>query len=100
MALFSKKNLDTKTNKYGITEDDMIDDLTGFPVGVVVKMMEEQERQGYESNVKVFQYHVTCIVDGFDWAESMDGWEFWSKVINNRDFSVFFDKYPEYEKYN
>ena len=44
MALFNKKNLEkSKDNKYGITEDDMIGELNGFPVGVVVRMMEECE---------------------------------------------------------
>ena len=99
MSLFSKKNLSKKHNKYDITEEDMIDDLEGFPVGVVVKMMEEQENQGYKSNVKVFQKHIACIEDGFDWAVTIDGWEFWSNVINKKDFSVFFERYHEYMMY-
>lgn len=42
MALFNKKNLEkNKINKYHITKKDMIGDLKGFPIGVVVRMLEE-----------------------------------------------------------
>ena len=54
-SLFSKNNLDKNRNPYGITKEDMIGDLTGFPVGIVVRMMEEQEAQGNEPDVKIFQ---------------------------------------------
>ena len=56
--LFSKKSdLDklSKTNRFGITEKDMIGHLKGFPVGVVVRMMEEQEKQGNKPNISTFQ---------------------------------------------
>ena len=103
-ALFSKKNLDNKSNKYGITEDDMIGELKGFPVGVVVRMMEEQEAQGNEPNVKVFQEDVICGADenggGFDWRKTEGGQSFWHKVIDYKDFYLFFEEYPEYDQYN
>ena len=101
-SLFSKKNLDKNSNQYGITKDDMIDDLEGFPVGVVVRMMEEQERQGNKPNVKAFQDDWSLDVNkgGFDWTETEYGWDFWNLVIDYRDFNLFFDEYPEYKKYN
>ena len=56
--LFSKKSdLDklSKTNQFGITEKDLIGELEGFPLGVVVRMLEEAEKQENKPDVKVFQ---------------------------------------------
>lgn len=98
MALFNKKNLEkSKVNKYGITEDDMIGELNGFPVGVVVRMMEECELQGNKPNIIVLQDSPDS---AFDWFETEAGWYFWECVIEDCDFDRFFKKYPEYEKYN
>ena len=100
-SLFNKKNLENgKVNKYGITEDDMIRNIEGFPVGVVVRMMEEQEAQGNKPDVGVFQYDRRLASKGFQWDETEGGQTFWSNVISNENFDLFFKKYPEYEKYN
>ena len=98
-ALFNKKNLDKNNNQYNISKKDMIGELKGFPVGLVVRMMEEQELQGNKPNIKVFQKYVMDANDGFEWKGTEDGQGFWYKVING-DFTLFFEKYPEYEKYN
>lgn len=100
-ALFNKKNLNSKISTYGIIQDDMIDDLEDFPVGVVVRMMEEQELQGNEPDVKVFQEDNT--VDkkhgGFDWNKTEAGFDFWDNVFYCNDFDLFFEKYPNYKRY-
>ena len=102
--LFSKKtDLDKiRTNRFGITEKDMIGSLKGFPVGVVVGMMEEQENQGNKPDVKVFQRKrsVNKHGGGFDWVATKDTHNFWSKVITGRNFNAFYEKYPEYKKYD
>ena len=97
--LFSKKSdLDKlKTNRFGITEKDMIRALEGFPVGVVVKMMEEQEKQWNKSDVKIFQKNRST---GFSWYKTEDGTSFWYQVLSNDDFDLFYKKYPEYKKYD
>ena len=99
MSLFNKKNLDKNRNKYNITEEDMIGDLKGFPIGLVVRMMEEQEAQGNKPDIKVFQDDATVGDDegGFTWAETKDDWDFWKYVISNKRFDFFFEKYPEYK---
>lgn len=102
MALFNKKNLSKTHNKYGISKKDMINDINDFPVGVVVRMMEECEMQGGKPNVHAFQNNV-CegdpYVGGFDWGATEDGSEFWA-TVSLYNFDLFFEKYPEYEKYN
>ncbi len=91
-------------NEFGITSKDMIGDLAGFPIGVVVRMMEEQEKHGKtcKPDIKVFQQN-RCAgsgADGFLWADTEDGHNFWSDVISHKDYDKFFKKYPEYKKYN
>ena len=102
MSLFNKKNLDKNSNPYGITEKDMIKALEGFPIGVVVRMMEECEIQGGNPNVKAFQNNI-CEGEphngGFDWDKTQDGSLFWA-IVSLNGFADFFAKYPEYEKYN
>ena len=101
-SLFSKKNLDKNRNPYGITEKDIKGQIEGFPIGVVVRMMEKQEAQGNTPDVTVFQKDISAGSDdgGFAWNNSVDGLNFWNKVIRGRNFDLFFEKYPEYEIYN
>ena len=102
MSLFSKKNLEKhKHNKYGITEDDMIDGIEDFPIGVVVRMMEEQEAQGNEPDVVVFQEDNEADMSegGFNWDATEAGFDLWSEVTDGI-FNRFFKRYPEYEIYN
>ena len=104
MALFSKKNI--KSNPYGIREDDLKGDIEGFPLGVVVRMMEEQESQGNEPDVSVFQRfsYSEAKAGGFDWNKTEAGQNFWKKVVDvflkDCDFDLFFKRYPEYARYN
>lgn len=97
-ALFSRRNLNS--NPYGLTKDDLKGGIKDFPMGVVVRMMEEQEKQYKRSDIEAFQEHVTRIVGGFDWEGTCEGWDFWAEVINNKDFDLFFKEYPEYARYN
>lgn len=102
MALISKdkRKWATISNKYGITEKDMIGDLKGFPVGVVVRMLEETEKQGGEPDIKVFQHNKRAYkgMGGFVWDNTEDGNAFWEAVIKEQNFDQFFKKYPEYKK--
>ena len=102
--LFSKKSdLDKiKTNRFGITEKDMIKELVGFPVGIVVRMMEEQEKQGNKPDVKIFQDYGYRDEEngGFLWTKTSDGHGFWSNIYHNKDFKEFYERHPEYKKYD
>ena len=102
MSLFNKKNLDKIHNPYNITENDINGKIEGFPVGVVVRMMEEQELQGNKPDIRVFQKRISVdkIGGGFNWRETDAGIGFWMDVIRNKKFELFFEKYSEYEIYN
>ena len=99
MALFSRKNI--RPNPYGLTEDDLKGDIKAVPMGVVVRMLDENELQGYEVDVKEFQKD---ILSGFDWDKTEAGEDFWGCVldydIKECDFELFFERYPEYARYN
>lgn len=103
-ALISKdkRKWATTGNKYGITKKDMINDIEGFPVGVVVKMMEEQEKQGNKPNIKIFQRNRYEFIHngGFDWEETECKGIWWQDILFYKHWNNFFEKYPEYEKYN
>lgn len=102
------KHLDSKVpNPFGLTKNDLIGDLRVFPMGIVVRMLEEQEKQGNKPNIKVFQQNIASDkhMGGFNWADSRDGMDFWHDVINPSHLNSinsthFFKKHPEYKKYN
>lgn len=94
------KHMDS--NPFGLIKKDLIGDLRVFPMGVVVRMMEEQEKQRNKSNIKVFQNlsNQNKVGGGFNWDDSEAGYDFWSEVIGDKNFNLFFKKYSKYKKYN
>ena len=106
-ALIKKHTVYTVKNPFGLTEKDLIGELDGVPMGVVVRMLEEQSLQGNKSDIIVFQHNITSDkhAGGFDWADSRDGMDFWHGLINPVksspvDSTYFFKVHPEYKKYN
>lgn len=81
----------------GIPPETEEGDIADFPPEIVEKMLEYQEKQGNKRNVKVFEKNrcSTCRAGGFDWIDTDEGSEFWEKVIKQRDFDVFFGRYPK-----
>lgn len=87
-------------NPFDLTEEDLNGDIEDFPVGVIVRMMEEQKRQGNKPDITVFQKSrdSSKAWKGFDWSDSENHYQFWYDVIKDKDFDLFFEKYPEYRK--
>ncbi len=81
---------------FEVNEKDLIGELTGFPIEVVKMMIINQSCQGNVPSVQVFQKEDRAAVDGggFNWDATVEGFEFWSRVIGNQQWHVFFDKYP------
>lgn len=72
-------------------------DIWDFPIEVIDKMVEHQIEQGNEYDVKVFQRLSRTskrISGGFSWYETSEGSDFWEKVICEKRFDLFFEKYP------
>lgn len=89
-------------NRFNLTNDNMVDRLYGFPVGVVVRMMELQLEQTGKNDISVFTKDAGSdkVHGGFDWSDTVEGLEFWAEVIDEHNFGVFFEKYPDYKRYN
>ena len=69
-----------------------------LPVEIQQRMLDEQERQGNKRDAEVFEEYIMAGARagaGFFWAESVEGYAFWEKIIMNGDFSVFYAKYPK-----
>lgn len=108
-ALFNKKNLEISNNKYGLTKSDLTGSFKGLPLGLVVRLLEEHEiwckrRKHIDVDISTYFDTIKNLKDGingmFDWNHTEAGHFFWRKVLMNKDFDLFFDKYPEYRKYN
>lgn len=82
---------------YKVKEDDLIGELSGFPVEVAQKKVDNQYMQTGASDVKIFQnkVFVSKCGGGFFWSHTVDGERFWRGVIEDKDFSSFFEKNPK-----
>jgi len=78
-----------------IEHDDLVGNLLGFPPEIVELMIREQISQGNKPDVSVFQEKIDAnfAMGGFRWSRSSDGISFWSKIINAREFDIFYEKY-------
>lgn len=71
-------------------------EIKDFPVEVVEKMLEHQVAQGNKRDVSVFEKFKKAGFrsDGFTWDETIEGRAFWADVIIDKNFDVFFKRYP------
>ena len=60
-------------------------------------MLERQVEAGNPRSVEVFELNKWAGGNnkGFDWGDSVEGTDFWTKVIGSQNFDVFFEKYPK-----
>lgn len=71
--------------------------LKYFPQEVVEKMLEKQLEQGNPRDLSVLEDRVypTKKEGGFDWDATIEGDDFWENVICGKNFSLFFERYPQ-----
>lgn len=71
-----------------------------LPVEIQERMLDEQERQGNPRNTEVFERDITAPAreGGFFWARSVDGYDFWEKIIVSGNFAEFYAKYPKHPR--
>jgi hypothetical protein len=73
-------------------------ELEGFPREVIEKMLERQVEQGNPRDEEVFKkdrWSDSINYKGFMWDRTPEGQNFWHSVIGNKNFDVFFKKYPK-----
>ena len=75
--------------------------LEGFPKEIVERMLECQVEQGNEKDVSVFETILDAdrYFGGFTWRDTIEGSNWWSEVIDNKNFNMFFNKYPKTSQY-
>ena len=70
-------------------------EIKGFPKEIVEKMLDRQVEEGNKRDVSVFEIdRYSGKSFGFHWSSTCEGSGFWDGVIGNRNFDVFFSKYP------
>ena len=85
---------------FKVEQNDLVDGIKDFPIELVEKMIEEQVKQGIKADVEVFLKFPAAGIgeNGFEWSIAEDGYDFWEKVIGERNFDLFFEKYPKKAK--
>jgi len=68
-----------------------------LPVEIQEKMLDEQVQQGNPRNAEMFEKDVTAglIEGGFTWEQSVEGHNFWEKIILYGSLATFYEKYPK-----
>lgn len=78
---------------YKVKFSDINGDISGFPIEVIQAAVERGVVQGRtpEDSISSLQYY-RC--SGFTWRDTPEGHHFWSKVMDDRNFAVFFQRFP------
>lgn len=87
---------------FEINKSHLVGKIADFPMEVVERMVYEQINQRQKPNPTVFAIKKAAAPGegGFSWAATEDGCAFWEKVINKKDWDLFFSKYPKKKNTN
>lgn len=79
-------------SKYIVKPEDLVEKIEDFPIEVVQKMVDYQENP----NVNVFKRDPCASIrtGGFNWNYTEEGDDFWNDVIVDKNFNLFFTKFP------
>ena len=68
-----------------------------LPIEIQEKMLDEQVRQGNKRNAEAFENNIIANkrLGAFNWSESVEGYDFWEEIIQNGNFTIFYEKYPK-----
>lgn len=82
---------------FEINKSHLVGKIADFPIEVVERMVYEQINQSQKPNPTVFtiKNFAGPGEGGFSWALTEDGYAFWEKVIRDKNFDLFFSKYPK-----
>ena len=82
---------------YKVEQSDLIGAIEDFPIEIVKKMIERQVQQGNKPDVKAFHRFASNDAEegGFNWKDTIEGVSFWDNVIGDKNYNVFFERYPK-----
>lgn len=68
-----------------------------YPPEIIELMLQRQQEQGNPKNIQPFLYllRIGKTNKGFNWRATIEGYVFWSWVLVNLNFDVFYEKYPK-----
>jgi len=71
--------------------------VEGMPYAILNKMLDEQQKQGNEESIEPFVKNrlANKAEGGFNYSDTSDGYDFWSRVLEEENYELFFEKYPE-----
>ena len=74
--------------------------LIDFPKEIIARILDYQEEQGNKRDVTVFEKSkfTPLEVGGFAWNRTKEKDVFWYEIISNKNFDLFFEKYPKKEE--
>lgn len=86
---------------YEVKPEDLIGKIKDFPIEIVQQMVNRQIEQGNPADIEIFQYDKSAgkAVGGFNWWSTREEHTFWARVISNKNFDIFFAKYPKVNVY-
>lgn len=78
-------------------------DIAEYPKEIIAKMLEYQifqtplEQLVLQERIFYFekQFDMPLEYGGFDWDKTIEGQYFWSDVTHDKNFDIFYEKYPE-----
>ena len=76
---------------YEITLKDTIGKIEGFPISIISYIFKNYMKSKIEK-LKDIQYDIYAV---FVWSNTKEGHSFWKEILLDRNYSLFFDKYPE-----
>lgn len=79
--------------KYIVKREDIRGEIAGYPIEIIQAAVDRGVEQGDDANdvIRKLQYSTS---GGFCWMETPEGRRFWSQVMCERKFSIFFQRYP------
>ena len=85
------------TPSFRVYKKDLIGSIEDFPPEVVELMLVRQYEQTGKVDIGVFQENKINSKSsfGFTWEETKERHGFWNNVIYDKNFDVFFEKYPK-----
>ena len=76
--------------KFKVKKKHLTGEIADFPLRVVQAMVDEQVRQGNPADPSVFSVKRTAgkADGGFNWYESLLGWDAWVKIMSWEHFHL------------
>lgn len=79
--------------KYTVKRKDITGAIEGYPIEIIQTAVDRGVENGGDAELVIrgLQFSTSS---GFSWAATPEGIEFWSRIMCERKFNIFFQRYP------